>query len=791
MSETDAFAGGPGSSRPRGEAARRIALGCGLGAVAAAAAAVWLLLPAWIAVGRVAAAPADGPSRVYARPLVVRAGEVLPRGRVREELEALAYREAGRSGEPAPGEFQVLPEGLLVDLRRFPAAGGADPGGPVEVRWVGDRVAAVRRAGPPAVEVSLEPVLLATFLPESRCDRRPLPPGDLPAPLERAVLAAEDDGFFAHGGVSATGIARALWVDLRRGEVVQGGSTITQQLVKNVLLSSERTLSRKVREAVLAALLELRLSKQEILRAYLDTVYLGVREGVGLIGVGAASRAYFGRDPDQLSLAEAATLAGMIAAPVHASPVTHPEHARVRRDRVLRRMLALGWAAREDVEAALARPLETAPAPVAPARAPFAVEPVAAEARERAGSGGLADEGLALLSALDWRDQRAAEDAVRAGLAALSERGHRGLEAAAVSVDPRDGGVRAWVGGRDWRASQFDRAGGARRQAGSAFKPVVFATAFGKGVATPATILLDEPLSVATGGTVWQPRDDDGAFLGPVPARAVLEESRNVPTARLALASGLEDVIATARAMGVEAPLDPVPALALGACAVTPREMATVYATLAAGGSRPAVHLLDAVVGPDGAPRTLVALPERREAVPAAVAFLVTDVLRGVLDRGTGRAARRLGIGEPLAGKTGTSNDGRDAWFAGYSPDRATVVWVGRDDDAPAGISGAGAALPVWARFTSAVRPPGGYAPFVEPPGLVRARVDPASGELATTRCPEVVEELFLAGYTPAATCHLHGGWLSLPVAQPESVPVEKPGFLRRILAKLFGKKPR
>jgi membrane carboxypeptidase/penicillin-binding protein len=219
--------------------------------------------------------------------------------------------------------------------------------------------------------------------------------------------------------------------------------------------------------------------------------------------------------------------------------------------------------------------------------------------------------------------------------------------------------------------------------------------------------------------------------------------------------------------------------------------MATVYATRAAGGVRPSVHLLDAALDRDGRAVALAPLPKPARAIPAPVAFLVTDVLRGVLDRGTGRSARGLGVEDALAGKTGTSNDGRDAWFAGYSPERATVVWVGRDDDRPSGLSGARAALPIWARFVVAVRPAGGYAAFVEPAGVMHVVVDPASGELATSRCPEVREELFLAGRAPATTCHLHGGWLALAVAQPQGVPVERPGLIRRLLARLFARRAR
>ncbi len=770
---------------------RRVVLALAACGLVATVGAVWLLLPAWRLVGRIAEATHDAPTRIYARALVLRVGEPTTLRRVREELQALAYRTERGTTAPPVGAFRTVPGGLVVHLRRFPAAGGSDPGGLLDVRFADGGVVALRRDGGAVRTATLEPVQLATCLAEDHRDRRPLAPGPLPEPLVHAVLAAEDDGFFSHPGVSVTGILRAALVDIREGEATQGGSTITQQLVKDLVLSGERTISRKLKEAALAVLVELRTPKREILRAYLDTVYLGTVNGVSLAGVGAAARAYFGKDPDQLSLAEAATLAGMLPAPSRTSPLAHPERARARRDWVLRRMATLGWASQAEVARALAEGIETVPTGETPERAPYAVGPLRAEAHERAGQPDLAHAGLSLLSTLDWHDQRAAEEAVRAGLARLDPRGRRSLQAALVSLDPADGGVRAYVGGRDWERSQFDRAGTARRQVGSAFKPVVYSTAFALGVAAPATLLTDEPLAVPAAGGTWEPRDDDGEFLGPIPARTALEESRNVPAARLGLDVGLDAVAATARAMGVTSPLEAVPALALGACSVSPRELATVYATLAAGGIRPPVHLLEAALDRDGKPVALSPLPARVRALPAAVAFLATDVLRGVLDRGTGRSARALGVEDALAGKTGTSNEGRDAWFAGYSPDRATVVWVGRDDDTPPGLTGARAALPIGARFALAVRPAEGYPAFVEPPGLVRASVDPASGELATSRCPEVTQELFLAGHAPSATCHLHGGWLAVAVAQPEGVPVQKVGFVRRLLARLFGPRAR
>ncbi|MFZ5787064.1 MAG: penicillin-binding transpeptidase domain-containing protein, partial [Acidobacteriota bacterium] len=323
---------------------------------------------------------------------------------------------------------------------------------------------------------------------------------------------------------------------------------------------------------------------------------------------------------------------------------------------------------------------------------------------------------------------------------------------------------------------------------GSAFKPVVLATAFERGVAAPATIVADEPLSVALRADHWSPRNDDGDFLGMIPLRAAVEASRNVPIAALALVTGLDHVVATARALGLTGSLPAVPALALGAVEVTPAELACVYATLAAGGVRAQAHGVDAIADAGGAPLVGTPLAPPRRVLDARAAFLVNDVLTGVVERGTGQGVRAWGLDDPVAGKTGTSNDRRDAWFCGASPERVTVVWVGRDDDRPAGVSGARAALPVWARFSVAVRPPGGYSPFPIPDGIVEAVIDPRTGKLATDRCPEAAGEKFIAGTEPRELCPEHGGWLAMPVAQPDGVEVERPGRLRRWLARVLGR---
>ena len=749
----------------------------------------WALLPAWRLLDRFAAAGTVAPSRLYTRPPVVTVGEALASADLGELLAAAGYSEGVEP--PGPGRWTRSGRTLTVHLRRFATESGIVPGGVARIALDRRRVASIALDGEPIDTLQLEPPLLRTFLGPSREDRRPVRLAALPEHVTRAVLAAEDDGFYGHAGVSLAGIARAAAVNLRHGEVRQGGSTITQQLVKTLLDTPERSLGRKAREAALAMLLEARYTKRQILEAYLNEVYLGAREGVSLIGIGAAARSYFGADAETLTVGEAATLAGMLGSPGRFSPVANPAAARARRDHVLDRMAALRWITAEELALSRATPVEAVRKGTPGGGASYAVHLAADEAARRFGVDGLERGGWALLSTLDWRDQRAAEEAVARGLAAVpggkGGRGRPPLEAALVSVDPRDGAILAWVGGRDYGRSQFDRAASAHRQAGSAFKPVVYAAAIALGVVTPASLVADEPLALRLAGTTWSPRDDDGEFLGPITVRAALERSRNLPAVRVALDTGLEPIVDLARVLGVTSRLEAVPALALGAFEVTPVELATVYATFAAGGVRPEVHVLDAVLDGRGTPRP--GAPAVAEPVlDAAVAHVITSLLQGVVDRGSGAATRSFGVTGPVAGKTGTSNDGRDAWFCGYSPDRATVVWVGNDDGTAAGLSGARAALPVWARFTAAVGPPGGYAEFVEPAGVTTALIDPTTGALATSSCPSVEREVFLAAYLPRGVCREHGGYLSPPLPQPEGVPVKRPGALRRFFVRLFGR---
>ncbi|HXT49564.1 MAG TPA: PBP1A family penicillin-binding protein, partial [Thermoanaerobaculia bacterium] len=681
----------------------------------------------WSTAGRLADYRPAEPSRLYAAPLVLRVGGPAHRAALIADLESLGYRRTAE--KPGRGEMLIVEgrfdvglrrEALVEDRHRVVAARK------LAVTVDGGRVRELRadgRALSSDAAVSFGRPLLYTYYDAELRECRPVELDELPPHVVGAVLAAEDAGFFRHSGVAPTGIVRAAWEDIRAREVRQGGSTITQQLVKNLFVGNRRTLGRKVREAVLAMLVEARFGKEQVLAAYLDEIYWGNAGGANLHGIGAAARGYFGKEARELTLAEAATLAGMIQSPAAYSPLADPAASRARRDWVLARMAALRFVPRATAATAIAEPLVTRPLPLAGRRAPWFAVAMAAEARRRFDLERLGGTGHRLLSTLSSTDQAIAEQEVRRGLLQLERTlqtgGTGSLEGSLVSLEPETGRIRAWVGGRDWRHSEFDRVAQARRQAGSAFKPIVYAAALADGRLTPWEMLRDSPVMVSNGGNEWRPRNSDGAFHGDVTATQALELSLNVPAVRVAVRAGLPRVAELGHAMGIDSPLPEVPSLALGTCEVTALELATAYATLAGDGRRPGTWGLEAVVGADGETLVGEAPPTAERVLAADSAYEVTAMLRGVLDRGTGWEARGYGVRGPLAGKTGTTDDRRDSWFAGYSADRVTVVWVGYDDNQATRLSGSSAALPLWSRFVARAEPAGGWAPLLPPPGFV------------------------------------------------------------------------
>ena len=760
---------------------------------------VWLVWPFWHLAGQFGSVPSKQPSRLYGRGDELRVGQTLRPEDLMERLQSLGYRPADPGRGLTLGTFHRQDDRLEVYRRAFPSPVGLAGKDRLRITFADGRVRRLQRtdiASPDLASALLDPPLIASFYGTDLRERRPVSIDDLPEDLILSVLAAEDASFLTHSGISFTSILRAAWVNFRSNEVRQGGSTLTQQLVKNLYLTHERRLVRKIQEALLAILIEARYEKRDILQAYLNEIYWGRSGAANLMGVGAASHAYFGKPPNELDLAECALLAGMIQSPTSLSPLSHPEAAKERRDFVLGRLSQMRWVEASRLEAASRKLVVTFDGSRAVRQAPYFADAVVAEARRRYAIEDLDDAGYILHSTLSLDDQLKAEEAVTSGLDDMEEGWEKGsdnvapLQAALISVDPRDGGILAYVGGRSYGQSQFDRVALARRQVGSAFKPIVYATAFERGVATPATFLEDAPYSVRLAGKTWAPQNSDGKYRGWVTARSALELSLNVPTARLAAKAGLSNIVEMAHRLGVEQPLEPYPALALGAMEVTPREMATVYATFANQGRRPQLHGLVAVFDRHNDEVKGAAPKPPTQVLRQDIAFLVTSTLQGVLDHGTARSARQQGISDALAGKTGTTNSRRDSWFAGYSPERTTLVWVGYDDSSKTRLSGARAALPIWSRFTVGVRPAAGYSAFPTPEGVIVAWIDPTTGGLATDRCPEVVAESFLATQPPTELCPAHSGFRAHPLEQPQGIEPEKKGHpFRRWLDMLRGEK--
>lgn len=694
-------------------------------------------------------------------------------------LGRLGYAES-RDTLSAPGQFRRGAGAWEIFLNGVAAA----PAARVRLEIAGDRIRRVHRDGTLVASVTLEPEILTSAGDRAGEQHRPVRLADVPPALLAAFLAAEDQRFFEHRGVDLRGTARAAWVNVRQGRIAQGGSTITQQLVKNRLLTPRRTFLRKVREAWLATLVDWRYPKERILEGYLNEIYLGQRGGLAVRGVGAAARAYFGKEVGQLTVAESATLAGMTRAPNSYSPAVNPERARERRNAVLARMQELGWIGEQELRTSSAERVRVRPGPGGGQPAPYFTDAVRQELERELGEDALAEvPGATIETPLDLALQRFAERAVTRGLERLEARhpkltrraaGDR-LQAALVVIDPATGQVKALVGGRDYGASQFNRATLARRQPGSAFKPFVYTAALarrpgtvsqpasagstpqGAPALTAASFVDDSPISLSVNGNVWAPRNYEDKYEGRVTVRRALEGSLNAATVHVAEAAGLPRVVDTARAFGIESPLAAVPAVVLGSFEVTPLELARAYAPFANGGTRPhGPVMLTAVRGADG---TVLGLDDGSSdrVLSPAEAYLITSLLTGVVQNGTAASESGRLAGLPVAGKTGTTNDGRDAWFVGYTPTLLAAVWVGFDDGEAHGFSGAQAALPIWADFMRQALEAYPAAAFDMPPGVIVVDIDATNGKRATSSCPLVARETFLAGTEPAP-CDEHGG---------------------------------
>ena len=529
-------------------------------------------------------------------------------------------------------------------------------------------------------------------------------------------------------------------------------------------MTPERTIRRKLLEIYLAIILERRASKEQILELYLNEVYLGQRGSFGIHGVGQAAQIFFGKDVTNLDLSEAALIAAIIRAPNSTSPFRHQEEARARRDIVLRQMASAGFIDEASLEEASGRPLAINESTIDFGEAPSYVDALRRELDLTSPGSSTPGRNLLIRSSMDVYLQTAAQRAVVDGLDEVQKKleGSGSPQAALVALNPRTGDVLALVGSRAYGLSQFNRALDARRQPGSAFKPFVFLAAFEQShrglmnpKASPATLVVDERTTFRSGLRSWTPQNYSRRFEGEVSYRQTLAMSLNAATARVGERVGFENIVDLWESLGTTSRVEPYPSLVLGSFEVTPLELATAYAAIANGGFRVEPRWYVAIDDRGGNRLMDVALRRQRVSHPES-AYLVTDMMRSVLDAGTGMEARRRSFRADAAGKTGTTNDTRDAWFVGFTPEVLAVVWVGYDDNRPLGLTGSEAALPIWVRFMKSAVSGREDLAFTVPENIISRRIDSTSGGLATPSCPNPHRELFFSGSEPQDPCPLH-----------------------------------
>ncbi|MBX7221850.1 MAG: PBP1A family penicillin-binding protein [Blastocatellia bacterium] len=710
-------------------------------------------------------------SGIYAAPVRLTAATAFKKSEIVAHLDRLGYLTPEKSGDSNRGRYTLA--GNILEITPSKDADGGGVHFPhVKIKFAGEKPVAFTDLDlkQELSECLLEPELL-TSLNKDREKRKIVEFKDLPKDLVHAITAVEDRRFFEHPGVDFRGLARAIYHNFTSQDgSQQGASTVTQQLVKNFFLTSERTLKRKLSEAFISILLETRMSKEEIFQMYCNEIYLGQDGSYSINGVGEAAKFYFNKDVINLTLPECAFLAAIIRGPGYYSPYQHADRALARRDKVLGDMLEMQYITQAQLEQTKKLDLQVrSKTSSSNADAPYFLDFLQAKLAEQGGDQALSQQSLRIYSTVDMELQRAADKAFRAGLEAL-EKGNKRiaaqssqLQGALIAINPKTGEVLAMVGGRDYGKSQLNRAKDAHRQPGSVFKPVVYTSAIETAlggwsdlVITASSQFMDEKKQFFYGdGRVYEPDNYGEQYSNqPVTLRTALTKSLNVVAVQIAEKVGYDRVALTAAKLGLPKP-QPYPSIALGVGEATPLEVARAYTTFPNGGRYVEPIAFTKLVDANG--RVVKTMePQSREALSPQVACIMTNLLRGPIDRGTAARARSMGFTALAAGKTGTS---RDAWFAGFTPNLVCVVYVGFDDNSQLGITGGQAALPIWVDFMKralAVRPELGGDTFPEPPdGLDKVKVELTTGLLSTEACPESIDEYFIRGTAPTQPCSL------------------------------------
>ncbi|MCG6264149.1 penicillin-binding protein 1B [Vibrio vulnificus] len=641
------------------------------------------------------------PTVVYARIQTLYAGENVSRPELQKELDILNYRKV--SQPRYPGEYSSSSSKIELIRRPFEFVDGPEADRHVMLHFDASsltRIQSLESKGDLGY-LRLEPKMLGMLEKDTDEQRLFLRREQFPEIMVDALLVTEDRDFYQHDGVSPLAIARAMFVNLKAGRTVQGGSTLTQQLAKNLFLTQDRTLWRKVREAYIALILDYRYSKDRILEAYLNEVYLGQSGNQAIHGFGLASRYYFGQPIQELRIDQLAMLVGMVKGPSYYNPVRFPERTKERRDLVLRLMMQQNMLTASEYDQAASRPLDIQDVPRIASRQPAYFQQLSMELREKVGEAFQGETGLRVFTSLDPISQDKLEKAISKKVPELGKVAGNELEAAAVAVDRTSGEIRAMVGGKRTGYDGFNRAINASRPIGSLVKPAVYLTALEQPEKyTLATTLQDTPLSLkGSKGSVWEPRNFDRQFRGDVPLYQALAKSLNVPTVRLGMQLGIDQVSDTLARLGVNRnEIRPVPSMFLGAFSLTPLEVAQMYQTLTNSGRKAPLTALRSVVDLEG--HVLYqSLPKSSPAVNEQAAWLTTYAMKQGVAQGTGRYLQNQFAWAALAGKTGTSNDSRDSWFVGVDGREVTTIWLGRDDNQPTKLTGASGALRVYAEY--------------------------------------------------------------------------------------------
>ncbi len=641
------------------------------------------------------------PTVVYARILNIAPGDSITIKEFRNELDVLNYRKV--ANPRYAGEYSASSTRIELIRRPFEFADGPEPDRHIMITFDDSgiqRIQSLEQRGELGY-LRIEPKMLGMLEKDVQEQRLFLRREQFPEVMIDALLITEDRNFYHHEGVSPLAIARAMVVNLKAGRTVQGGSTLTQQLAKNIFLSSDRTLWRKLREAYMALIIDYRYSKDRILEAYLNEVYLGQNGAEGVHGFGLASRLYFGQPLQELRIDQLALLVGMVKGPSYYNPMRYPERAKERRDLVLRLMMDQNILTAKQYEQAVSRSLDVQKVARIASRQPAYFQQLSIELKEKLGHDFKSDSGLRVFTSLDPVSQEKLEQAIAEKVPELAKTAGKDLEAAAIAVDRHSGEIRAMVGGKRAGYDGFNRALNASRPIGSLAKPAVYLTA----LAQPdkynlATTLMDKPISLkGSSGNVWTPRNYDRQFRGEVPLYTALAKSLNVPTVQLGMALGIDNVTKTLQQLGVDKnEIRPVPSMFLGAFSLTPYQVAQMYQTLTNSGKKAPMSALRSVLDLEG--NVLYqSIPKVSQAVDQQAAWLTTYAMkRGVLE-GTGRYLNSQFAWAALAGKTGTSNDSRDSWFVGVDGREVTTIWLGRDDNKPTKLTGSSGALRVYAEY--------------------------------------------------------------------------------------------